>query len=230
MLCDAVASQSYLVVSALAKAADLNVACPNGELPLYRAIIRGDFLIVEALTEAGADVNAKDMEGNPLLYHAIALPRGLNVVDSLIEADVDVNARDIEGNPLLYHAIVHPRGLNVVDSLIGAGVDASAKDGQGNPLLYHAIQEGGYNIVQSLIRGGADVNARDAEGKSLLRNSSREGRPQYHTGPGQRWGPRPVKATRKRLPFIEGTSQCLQGDISGHDDILKILVDAGVKP
>ena len=55
--------------------------CPNGELPLYWAIRRGEFLIVESLIEGGANVDAKDsMMGNPLLYHAIVHPRGLELL------------------------------------------------------------------------------------------------------------------------------------------------------
>ena len=93
----------------------------------------GFYLVVEALAAAGADVNAKDAEGNPLLYHAIR-PRGLNMVESLIEAGTDVNAKDAEGNPLLYHAILKG-GLNVVQSIIKGGADADTRDAEGKTLL-----------------------------------------------------------------------------------------------
>ena len=53
------------MVRVLVRTADVNLACPNDELPLYRAIIEGNFLIVEALAEAGADVNANTSTKTP---------------------------------------------------------------------------------------------------------------------------------------------------------------------
>ena len=129
--------------------------CPNGELPLYWAIRRGEFLIVESLIEGGANVDAKDSEGNPLLYHAIVHPRGLNVVESLIEGGVDVDAKDNEGNPLLYHAIIHEGGYNLVRYLIRGGADVNAKDAEGNSLLRIAIEKDDLNIIRTLIDAGA---------------------------------------------------------------------------
>ncbi|MXY21528.1 MAG: hypothetical protein F4Y49_09380 [Dehalococcoidia bacterium] len=169
LLCDAVVSSRYPVVEQLARVTDVNLECPNGDLPLYMAIMGDNFLIVEVLAEAGADVNARHSDGNPLLYHAIALPRGLNELETLIEAGADVNASGVDGNPLLYHAIMQPSGLNDVEALIEGGADVNAKGIDGNPLLYHAIAlPRGLNVVEALIEGGADVNARDAEGNTLL--------------------------------------------------------------
>ena len=60
---------------------------------------------MRALIEADLDFDARDVDGYPLLYHAIVHPGGLNMVDSLVEAGVDASARDGQGYPLLYHAI-----------------------------------------------------------------------------------------------------------------------------
>ena len=71
LLCEAVMSDDYSVVRRLVRVADVNVECPNGQLPLYLAVIADNFLLIEALAESGANVNARHSDGNPLLYHAI---------------------------------------------------------------------------------------------------------------------------------------------------------------
>lgn len=168
-------SDDYSVVRRLVRVADVNVECPNGQLPLYLAIIGDNFLIVEALAEAGADVNAKHSDGNPLLYHAVIADNFL-LIEALAEAGADVNARHSDGNPLLYYAIVQG-GLNDVWALIRAGADVNTKGSDGNPLLYHAIvhPHGGLNKVEALIEAGADVDATDTEGNTLLRTAVEEG-------------------------------------------------------
>ena len=175
LLCEAVMSNDYSVVRRLVRVADVNVECPNGQLPLYLAIIRDNFLIIEALAEAGADVNAKHSDGNPLLYHAVIADNFL-IIEALAEAGADVNARHSDGNSLLYHAIVQG-GLNDVRALIRAGADVNAKSSDGNPHLYHAIvhPRSGLNKVEALIEAGADVDATDTEGKTLLRIAVGEG-------------------------------------------------------
>ena len=111
LLCDAVVNSEYLLTERLARVTDVNLECPNGQLPLYLAIVGDSFLIIEALAEAGANTNVSHSDGNPLLYHAIVHPRGgLNDVDALINAGADVNAKAVDGNPLLYHAIIHRQG------------------------------------------------------------------------------------------------------------------------
>ena len=139
----------------LAGVSDVNSECPNGHLPLYLAIIGGDILKIEALTDAGADASALHSDGNPLLYHAILA--GYLEVEYLISGGADVNAKDVDGNPVLYHAIVHPRGLNIVYALIGAGVDVNAKDAEGNTMLSAAVEMDNLNVIEALIDAGASA-------------------------------------------------------------------------
>ena len=103
------------------------------------------------------DVNVEDADGNPLLYHAIQHPRGLNIVDSLIRGGADASSRDVEGNPLLYHAILLPRGYNIVRSLIVGGADVNARDSNGKTLLHTALERDDYNILNALVDAGAQA-------------------------------------------------------------------------
>ena len=111
---------NFLVVEQLARVSDVNSECPNGDLPLYLAVIGGDINKIEALTEADADASALHSDGNPLLYHAILLPSGYNEVRYLIRGGADVNAIDAQGNTLLSTA-VEKDDLNIIDALIDGG-------------------------------------------------------------------------------------------------------------
>ena len=71
--------------------------------------------IVTILVEAGADVNARDADDNPLLHMAIEweysnryhrVTGNVEIVTILVEAGADVNARDaVHGKTLLQDAI-----------------------------------------------------------------------------------------------------------------------------
>ena len=139
--------------------------------------------------EAGFSVNAKDENGNPFLFVAIAgwvgaffssdMAASKKIVQILVDAGADVNAKDAEfDNPLLFAAFFGD-SAELVQILIDAGADVNAMSGDGNTLLYEAIALGDsaffssdgerYRaIVQILIDTGADVNARDSEGNPVL--------------------------------------------------------------
>ena len=56
------------------------------------------------LADAGANVNATDSDGDPVLREAIW--RGhTNVVRILVNAGADVNAEDSDGDPLLFEGV-----------------------------------------------------------------------------------------------------------------------------
>ena len=65
--------------------------------------VLNDANIVKAYIDAGADVNAKDIDGGTALMCVVALGR-LNVVKELIKAGADVNAKDNNGKSALDYA------------------------------------------------------------------------------------------------------------------------------
>ena len=56
--------------------------------------------MISLLLQAGADVNAKDRDGNTALILAAA--ENPTVVSVLLKAGADVNAKDRDGNTALY--------------------------------------------------------------------------------------------------------------------------------
>ena len=116
--------------------------------------------------DAGADVDARDSDGDPLLYTAVwrAEPEKLQI---FVDAGADVDARDSNGDPLLYTAVwrAEPEKVQI---LVDAGADVDAVDSDGNPLLYAAIWRDKLEALRILVVAGADVDSMDSDGDPLL--------------------------------------------------------------
>ena len=80
----------------IASGIDANTERCNGDPPLFQAI-RYTPEIVRVLVDAGADVNAKNRYGEPLLHRAIEWGTP-EIVRVLVDAGADVNIRDSWGD------------------------------------------------------------------------------------------------------------------------------------
>ena len=79
---------------------------------------------VTLLVENGADVNAKDSDGKPVIFSALVgtRPVDLEILKFLISKGADVNIRDAQGNTPLFYAFGNQAA---VDILLAAGADKS---------------------------------------------------------------------------------------------------------
>ena len=112
------------------------------------------------IRELGADVNATDDDGRPMLYWAILVSTS-EVVQVLVDAGADVNTTDDNGEPMLLLAInVGDNPVELVKILVEAGADVNATDDRGYPILFWAIQKNNPEIVRLLVDAGADVDAK----------------------------------------------------------------------
>jgi ankyrin repeat protein len=82
--------------------------------------------ILTKLIAAGADVNAKDGNGNPMLGRAIDTGND-EIVTTLISHAADVNAQDRLKNTMLHNAIT-TKNLKIVTTLINANANVSPQD------------------------------------------------------------------------------------------------------
>ena len=146
--------------------------------PLHFASFRGHFEIALALLDNGADVNARNADGQTPL-HRVSLSLRLRfesesgyetanrLVKLMLERGADVNARDKDqATPLHYATFM--TNLETTRVLLDNGANIHAKNVQGQTPLHIVSQSeasGGYKsepaLIELLLSRGADVNARD---------------------------------------------------------------------
>jgi len=128
------------------------------DVALQEAAKHGHKGVVQLLVEAGANIEAYDEDGTPLIYAAIA---GCgNVVEYLLKKGANVHCADEFGRTAL-HAAASKGDVKAVRALIeyGAEVDeVRPRDEDGNTALLLAAAEGHKDVVKFLPDKGANAH------------------------------------------------------------------------
>ncbi|WP_296706716.1 ankyrin repeat domain-containing protein [Treponema sp. UBA7570] len=136
-----------------------------GNTPLHIALIKGSsFGYIKFLVETGADVNARNKDGDSVLFLAVRKNKK-DVGDLLLSKNADIFASNTENNSPLRIALA--QGGEVQDWLITSQT-LNASDGSGNTPLHYACEWKLDEAVSALIQKGANVNAVNANGESAL--------------------------------------------------------------
>ena len=159
----------------------INRANIDWNIQLLASVIRDDFNKIEQCLKNGADIDAKDNDGETALM--IAIPhrrldvdssfdieyskRYLNRAKYLIDAGANVNAKDNFCRTALMLASIYEH-LEIVKLLVANGANVNAKDNNGQSPLSFASESCNKEIVEFLIKNGADVNAKDNDGFTAL--------------------------------------------------------------
>ena len=125
----------------------------DGLFPLWYAVRNGDVKMIEMFLNAGADIEAKNKEGETVLLYACA-KREEHVVLALLNKGANFTITDKQkSTPLM---IVAGRGFEkAVQLLIAKKADLNAKDERGRTAVTRAQYTGNYHIVDMLKRAGA---------------------------------------------------------------------------
>ena len=157
---------------------NVDVTDNHGTAPLHMVARSGDVDVAKALIEAGADVNARNVnyEGdadNSPLHLAIHAGHG-DLARLLIEAGADVQAGNHAGNPPVQVAAF--AGLpEVITLLVEAGAPVNVHDQVGDTPLHDAALQGRVEAARVLLEAGADVHANNNAGKTPLDLARQQG-------------------------------------------------------
>ena len=122
--------------------------------------------MIGRLIAAGANINARDADGQSPLAAAIALEQPV-VAKYLVDAGADVNAATLNDSFPLVEA--SKKGYDhLVAQLIINGADLNQRDSLGRTALLVAVAHGRHRLVDSLLRAGANSRIKDSNGIDAL--------------------------------------------------------------
>lgn len=153
----------------ISKGANVNARTSKGETALHVASEFGRKMVVKALLERKAEVNARraniihDQEA-PL--HIAVEKNNMDIALLLLAAGADINAADSKGITPLIQAI-YKEHLPLAEMLIKKGADVNRRSKSGETALHPATYHGNLAIVKQLLMKGADVNV-EADGYSPI--------------------------------------------------------------
>ena len=126
---------------------------------------------IRYLIEAGADVNARNKNGDSPLFITVQKNRR-DAGDLLLEKNADIFATNIQNNSPLRSALT--RGGEVQDWLINSKT-LNSTDGSGNTPLHYAAEWHLNNAIVSLVQKGAKNQAQNANGESAVYSAVKGG-------------------------------------------------------
>lgn len=155
------------VVAALAAGADPDLSGLVNPM-VHMAAERGDLAIVQALVDAGADIEAAGTQNHSAMIRA-AMADQREVLAYLIDIGADLDRRESSpGRPVLMLAIDARAEVETLELLIDAGADLDAVDERGETALSAATFTNVYEAAELLIERGIVVDTRNNEGISPL--------------------------------------------------------------
>ncbi|HKH70871.1 MAG TPA: ankyrin repeat domain-containing protein [Vicinamibacterales bacterium] len=117
----------------------LNAYAPDGFHPLGLAAFFGNTATVDALLQAGADVNQQSRESMKVsALHSAAAAGRPDIVEMLLAKGANPNVR-AEGGVTVFHEAGVTGQIEIAEMLLTHGADVNATDNSGKTPLAHAI-------------------------------------------------------------------------------------------
>ena len=128
----------------------------------YAAWVNENPAVIQVLLDAGANIHAKDDDGQTPLHYAARGNRNQALIQVLLDAGADIEEKtdDRYGWTPLHRSVIN-ENLTAVQALLEAGADINAENNFGWMVLHLAAR---YNenpaVIQALLDAGSDVNGR----------------------------------------------------------------------
>jgi ankyrin repeat protein len=141
----------------------------------YTGSINSDLIIaanendldkVRSLLAEGADINARDSQGESALL-AAPLTGNYEIVRELLNQGADVNVKGDNGYTILMSAASSGK-IELLEELLKRGADVNAKDSNDNSALTLAIYRHHTDAAKLLIKNKANVNSTEKYGVTAL--------------------------------------------------------------
>lgn len=154
----------------------------EGGTPLHFAVKKGKPEMIKLLIEKGADVNAKDEQGDTPLFAAVCSYsekiKPLELMKILLDNGADIHARNNKGmTPLIYSVrFISSRDEgDEIRFLISRGAEVNVKDNDGMTPLHYAVLNNNEKVVQLFISKGADISAKTKKGNTPMMCAEKKG-------------------------------------------------------
>jgi len=152
----------------IAKRAKIN-GKDDTHTPLHDMAYDASVKVFEFLVSQGADVNAKNKNGETPFHVAARKNENVEVFEFFVSQGADVNVKDEHGMTPLHIAARWNENVEIVKFLVSQGADVNAKNDNGYTPLHEAARyDVSVETIKFLIHKGADVHAQDNDRKTPL--------------------------------------------------------------
>lgn len=157
--------QEQIVRCLIKHKADFNIPCEKfNKTALTHNVGKNRLDMVKALVENGADVNAIDNEGTPLLGIALCQPFDPDKIVAKYLLAKGADRKLLLNNPNLLLGLSREGDLKHVKLFLENKVSPNIQDAYGKTPLHYAAQYGHLAVVKELLTANADPNIRDNDG------------------------------------------------------------------
>lgn len=171
-LTKALESDTVEMLRTLITPSNISSTDSSGNTALHIAVAKdAPIEYIRYLVDAGSDVNARNKNGDSVLFITVQKNRR-DAGELLLEKNADIFATNTQNNSPLRLALT--RGGEVQDWLINSRT-LNSTDGSGNTPLHYASEWHLNNAVVSLIQKGARVQAQNSNGESAVYSVVRGG-------------------------------------------------------